>query len=106
MKNKNFNIGIIGCGTIAEIHADAVKASAEGNLLSAFSRNQNNVNKFSNKHKIEGYNDWDKFIKNPELDIVSICTPNGTHLDYGKSAALAGKHVIVEKPLEINLVSQ
>jgi predicted dehydrogenase len=40
-------------------------------------------------------------LSNPELDIVTICTPSGAHLEPGIAAARAGKHVLVEKPLEI-----
>ena len=44
-----------------------------------------------------------EFISDPNLDVVSICTPSGNHLDYGKKAAKAGKHVIVEKPIEVTM---
>jgi len=47
--------------------------------------------------------DLDAFLANPELDAVAICTPSGTHGEIAIRAARAGKHVIVEKPLEITL---
>jgi predicted dehydrogenase len=42
-------------------------------------------------------------LANPDVDVVTICTPSGAHLEPGLQAARAGKHVIVEKPLEITL---
>jgi predicted dehydrogenase len=38
-----------------------------------------------------------------DVAIVVLCTPNGTHLDYGMQAADAGKHLIIEKPLEVTV---
>ena len=100
---KKLKIGIIGIGTIADVHAQAIKASKNMELLSAFSRNQEKARLFGEKYDILCYTDWNKFIEDPELDVVSICTPNGIHLDYGEKAANAKKHVIVEKPIEVTL---
>jgi predicted dehydrogenase len=47
--------------------------------------------------------DWNVFIRDERMDVVSVCTPSGNHLDYGKLAAEAGKHVVVEKPIEVTL---
>ncbi len=96
-------IGIIGIGTIADVHAQAIKTSVNMELLSAYSRNQEKAIHFSKKYNIQCFTDWNKFINDPELDAVSICTPNGIHLDYGEKAAVAKKHVIVEKPIEVTL---
>lgn len=100
---QKLKIGIIGIGTIADVHAQAINASDNMELLSAYSRNKENVLRFSKKYNIQGFTDWNKFINDQELDVVSICTPNGTHLDYGEKAAEAKKHVIVEKPIEVTL---
>ncbi len=96
-------IGIVGVGNIADIHAQALIEASNAELMSVYSRNKTNASKFGEKYKISSYSDWDKFISDEELDCVSICTPNGTHLDYGLKAAEAKKHVIVEKPIEITL---
>lgn len=100
---KKLKIGIVGCGTIADIQAQAILKSANAGLQSVFSRNVRNAKKCGEKYDAKWYNDWQKFISDPDLDIVSICTPSGNHLEYGKKAAEAGKHVIVEKPIEVTL---
>jgi len=102
-KSNQVYIGIVGCGLIADIHAEAIAAAQNCQLIAAYSRSQEKAEDFGKKYHIIGYTDWDEFISNPEMDAVSICTASGTHLDYGKIAADAGKHVIIEKPIEVNL---
>ncbi len=101
--SKKLKIGIVGLGNISDIHAQAIKESSNCELVSAYSSREEKVQNFSEKYAITGYSDWDKFIGDPQLEAVSICTPNGTHLDLGLKAAEAGKHVIVEKPIEVTL---
>ncbi len=43
--------------------------------------------------------DFEAVLADPEIDLVSITTPNETHFDYARRALLAGKHVLVEKPM-------
>ncbi len=100
---KKLKIGIVGCGTIADIHAQAIRKSINAELHSLYSRTEKNVKKCGEKFSVKWFTDWDKFISDSDLDIVSICTPNGNHLEYGEKVAEAGKHVIVEKPIEVTL---
>lgn len=102
MESK-LNIGIVGCGTIAGIHAQAIQASSQLVLQSVFSRSEEKAKTTGNKFGVRWQTDWERFINDPDLDAVSICTPNGNHLDIGELAAKAGKHVIVEKPIEVTL---
>ncbi len=102
MKVK-IKIGIIGCGTIANVHAEAINQSNKTKLHSVFSRNKEKAKKCAGNYGITAYTNWNEFISDSDLDAVSICTPSGTHLDYGVKAAKAGKHVIVEKPIEVTL---
>ncbi len=101
--NSPTGIGIVGCGIIADIHAAAIQEMNGGRLVSVFSRNAEKANQLGGKYGVRGYSDWELFIKNPDLELVVICTPNGTHLDYGKKVALAGRHVVVEKPIEVTV---
>jgi predicted dehydrogenase len=103
INQKKYNIGIVGCGNISDTHAKAIIQTAKGRLIGAHSRTQSTLDAFCEQHDIAAYPSYEKFLANPDLDIVVICTPTGTHLDYGKLAAEAGKHVIVEKPIEINV---
>ncbi|MEX0687031.1 MAG: Gfo/Idh/MocA family oxidoreductase [Balneolales bacterium] len=98
-----YNIGIVGCGTISKIHAEAINSMKKGHLVAVHSRNQTKLDAFCDQYGGRGYTDYDKFLSDKELDAVVICTPSGTHLDYGLAAAKAKKHIIVEKPIEVSI---
>lgn len=95
--------GIVGLGLIADFHAKAIQAISGGrsSLAACCSRSAEKAQGFSKKYGCTGYTDFDKFLAHPGLDIVNLCTPSGAHLEHSLAAARAGKHVIVEKPLEI-----
>lgn len=103
IEQETFGIGMVGCGTISGTHAEAINNLEHGKLVAAFSRNQERVDAFCDRHGGTGFSDYEAFLSHPDLDVVAICTPTGTHLDYGRQAARAGKHLIVEKPVEITL---
>ena len=97
--------GIIGCGMIAEYHTRAIGEIPGARVLAAFSRSEANGSKIA---KLAGgdctvYDDLDAMLAHPGLDVVCVCTPSGAHLEPAVRAAKAGKHVVVEKPLEITL---
>jgi len=103
MKPQKFGLGIVGCGNISDMHAQAIINSERGTLVSAHSRTRSRLDNFCKTYDISGSTSYVEFLKNPDLDAISICTPSGTHLDYGIQAAGAGKHVIVEKPIEVTV---
>lgn len=102
-QTKKLGIGIAGCGTIASVHAAAIRQLSNAELVAVYSRNLDNALRLSQKFNVNACNDWDEFIGNERLEVVTICTPSGTHLDYGQRIAAAGKHVVVEKPIEVTL---
>ena len=93
-------IGIIGCGMIANFHAKAVADAAGCKLIGCASRGDETVD-FAKNHDCIAYESIEAMLADPTIDIVSVCTPSGAHLDPAVAAANAGKHVVVEKPLEI-----
>lgn len=103
MTDNNFGVGIVGLGNISDIHAQAVINSDRGRLVATYSSNDEKNQDFSNKYQTCGYTSYTEFLNDPDLDVVSICTPSGTHLDFAKTAAEAGKHIVVEKPVEVSL---
>ena len=100
---KTYGFGIIGCGMIADFHAAAIAELAHGQLVAVSSRNADNAKRLTDRYNVDSYADYTEMLKRADLDIVCVCTPSGAHLEPAVAAAEAGKHVIVEKPLEITL---
>ncbi len=95
--------GIVGTGMIAGFHAKAIAAIPDARLVGAFDTVAERADKFAADNGCTGYGDLDAMLANSDIDIITICTPSGAHRDPAVAAAKAGKHVLVEKPLEITL---
>lgn len=95
--------GIVGTGMIAQFHAKAIGAIPDAKLVACFDMVGERADAFGQENSCLAYSDLDEMLANPEVDIVTICTPSGVHRDPAVAAAKAGKHVLVEKPLEITL---
>ncbi len=93
--------GIIGAGMIANFHAKAIQAMEGGELHSFYGRRKEAVDEMVEENGGKGYTNLEEFLADPELDIVTIATPSGAHLEPAVAAAKAGKHVVCEKPLEV-----
>ncbi len=93
--------GIIGCGMIARFHAKAIAEMRGSTLVACHSRSLDKANAFASEYGGQAYDDLRSMLSHPKLDIVTICTPSGAHLEPALEAARAGKHVLVEKPLEV-----
>jgi UDP-N-acetyl-2-amino-2-deoxyglucuronate dehydrogenase len=97
--------GLVGCGMIAEFHARAIAEIPSAKLVAVYNRSPGGARKIAAMAG-EGcavYDDLDAMLRHPGLDVVSVCTPSGAHLDPAVKAAQAGKHVVVEKPMEITV---
>src|SRR5690606_31313847 len=55
------------------------------------------------KFGVKAYYNWTEFLQNDDIDVVCICTESGNHMEPGIAAARAGKHVLLEKPIEVSL---
>ena len=100
---KTYGFGIIGCGMISDFHSAAISELEHGQLVAVSSRNAENAKRLTDRYNVDSYTDYTEMLKRDDLDIACVCTPSGAHLDPAVAAAAAGKHVIVEKPLEITL---
>ncbi|MCX7788147.1 MAG: Gfo/Idh/MocA family oxidoreductase [Spirochaetes bacterium] len=97
------NFGIIGTGLIADFHARAIKEIPGCRIVACMDVVPERANAFSAKYGCTAYSELPRFLKHPDLEIVTVCTPSGTHMEAAVQAAQAGKHLIVEKPIEITL---
>lgn len=100
---KEIGIGIIGTGAITEKHIEAVNTIENAEVLALYNPDTESVQKAVKKFNFPVYSDMNEFLNQTGLDVICICTPSGLHLEPAIAAVKAGKHVLVEKPLEINL---
>lgn len=98
-----FGFGIIGVGMIAEYHAQAIEQLENARLLAACARSEGKVQAFAAKHHCRACTDFTELLKADDIDVVTICTPSGAHMEPAIAAAQARKHAIIEKPIEITL---
>lgn len=98
-----YGIGIVGCGMIADFHARAIGEMNGGHLECVFDLVPGKAGALGEKYKCASYTNYKKFLAHKGLDIVTIATPSGAHMETAVKAAKAGKHIICEKPMEITL---
>ena len=98
-----YGFGIIGCGMISNFHAQAIGDIRGARVVGCFDAYQPAAERFAQAQDCRHYARLDGLLADPAVDVVTIGTPSGAHLEPAVAAARAGKHVIVEKPLEITL---
>ncbi len=96
--------GLVGTGRIAEDRMLPGINSFEGNTLAGVvSRSRERANDFARRFNAKNaYTNYDEMLRNPEVTVVAIHTPNDQHVDQAVAAARAGKHVFCDKPMATN----
>jgi UDP-N-acetyl-2-amino-2-deoxyglucuronate dehydrogenase len=100
---KIWNFGIIGAGLIADFHAKAIESLNNARLTGICGTNQGKVTALAEKYNCRAFTSMDEMLRSPDIDIVTIATPSGAHMEPAIEAARHHKHVLCEKPLEISL---
>lgn len=99
---KPIKFAIIGCGRIAERHAEHINNL--GQLIAVCDIIPNKANTFSKKFDAQAFYSIEDFIASKlEVDVVTICTPNGWHAKHSIACLNAGYHVLCEKPMALNV---
>jgi UDP-N-acetyl-2-amino-2-deoxyglucuronate dehydrogenase len=101
---KKLNVGIIGYGWVATAHISAINSSDYAQVTAIYSSRQHDDAELSGKwgSDIKTYTDLDKMLKDKSLDVVSVCSYSNQHREHAVAAALAGKHIILEKPMALS----
>lgn len=99
---SKIGFGIIGCGVIAPIHAEALARIPDAKLVAVSDVVEQNRKNMAEKYDAASYSDYKEMIKRDDIHAVSLCVPSGMRLDIAKACAEAGKHIVAEKPLEVN----
>lgn len=94
-------VGIVGTGMIANFHARAIADAGNAHLVGCFNRSIEKAQAFADQHGGKAFSSLEEMIAESDVQALSICTPSGAHLDPAVAGAKAGKHILIEKPLEI-----
>lgn len=100
MANKT-GIALIGCGMISEFQSKAISALPDAQIIGYFDTVAEMARKRASEFGGKAYATIEELLADKSVEVVSICTPSGTHMEPAVQAARAGKHVMVEKPIEI-----
>ncbi len=100
---EKFRFGIIGAGVISAYHAKAIQAHPDGEIVAVADIVKPSLDKFVAEYGGEGMTDLDAMLRRPDIDAVCVCSPTFLHAQHAIAAMNAGKHVIVEKSMAINL---
>lgn len=101
--NKKPGYAVVGLG-VGKNHAKAAFESENTDLIAVCDLIPEKLAKAKEDYgDILTYTDFDEMLKNPDIDIVSICVPSGMHADFAVKAMEAGKNVLIEKPVDITV---
>ena len=95
--------GIIGTGMISRFHARALAEVKGARLVACFDSVPDRAEAFATEAHCKAYSNLAQMLADPRVDAVTVATPSGAHMEPAVAAARAGKHVIIEKPLEVTL---
>ena len=99
-----FNIGVIGCGKIAQVrHIPEYMDHPQANLVGLFDLNSERTRELAGKYGAKAYSSWEELLADPTIDAVSVCVANNAHAEISIAALKAGKHVLCEKPMATTL---
>lgn len=98
-------VGILGCGKIARLHTQGYKAAGElaQVVICCDEYNIDLARATAKEFGADATNRWQEVIERADVDAISICLPPYQHAEITLAAAAAGKHVLVEKPMAMNL---
>lgn len=102
---REYGWGIAGCGVIAPTHAAAVTELPNAHLVAVTDVVPEKAKALAAEHGAAWDAGLDALLARPDIGVVSVCVPSGLHADVGSRAAEAGKHLVIEKPLEITVAA-
>ena len=94
---------IAGCGFIGRLHAGVIDSLDGACVTAALDTSATAAEALARQYGCPWYDNAEEMLKDPNVDAVAICLPSGLHADLTIRAARAGKHVICEKPMDINM---
>ena len=104
MAHRETRVGVVGMGFIGHFHCQAFQEVPEAHLVAvADVTDAPNLKRAKEKWNVEAYSKADPLLKRRDIDVITIGTPSGLHGSIAEKAMKTGKHVLVEKPMEVTL---
>lgn len=98
------NVGIIGCGKIAQVrHLPEYADNAQARIAAVFDLCEERAQEMAQKYKAKVYESYQELLADPSIDAVSVCAANAVHCQITVEALQAGKDVLCEKPMAVTL---
>ena len=97
--------GIVGTGVIAAMHAAAIATLPRARLAAVTDVADGAAAAFAVARGCAAEPGLDQLLTRPDVDVVCVCVPSGLHAEVGVRAARAGKHLVVEKPIDVTLAA-
>ncbi len=94
---------IVGAGNIGKVHAEALALIPQASLAAVVDIIPERAQTLADRYGAGWHRDYHEAAERPDVDVVCICTPSGMHMEPAVAAARAGKHLVVEKPLDATL---
>lgn len=104
MSAKQFSLGIIGCGRIGKTHLKAISNIPNAKCTMAADFFLSAAEDCAKEWDIPvAIKDWQPIMDSPDIDAIIVCSPSDTHCEIIMAAAVAGKHIFCEKPIDFDL---
>jgi len=99
---SKLRFGIIGCGVIGHIHAEAIATLPDAQLVAVVDTVLKPTQELMDEFHVTHYGNLQEMLAREQLDVVDVCTPSGMHGEHACQVMRAGVNVIVEKPMEVS----
>lgn len=96
-------VGLIGCGSIAPVHAAAIAKSTLARLVAVVDVDEKRAQTFAETWQSAYTTNYEELLDRDDIDVVHICTPHYLHASMAEAAIRKGKHVLVEKPVALQV---
>jgi len=100
---RDVGFAVIGAGLVGPTHAAAAAAAPGGRLVVMCDLVAERAQAVATKYAADWTTDLNAVLARPDVQVVCVCLPTRLHLDVAERAAAAGKHLVIEKPLELSL---
>ena len=100
---ESIGTALIGCGKVADAHAQAYKALPESRFVGVYDMQFPRAEALAARYGVRAYPDLDEMLRDPQVQAVSICTPHPTHPELVVACARRGIHALIEKPMAVDL---